>query len=313
MPVSLSRTACGQYLMVLVCLLALALPLSAEEYQGIARVIVTSGEVVAEAEGEPPRELDRRAKLHMGDTVRTGSDGQVQLRFVDDAIVALSENSELVIEQYRYQHDGRSDRAVMRLVNGGFRTVTGRLSKTSPDAYELKTALGSIGIRGTNYQVALHNERMAVAVWSGGVRVSNGAGSLDLGGDVAFRFGVVPGPDRAPRGRLQIPDALRKGMPIQSPADVEEMADLGGVDLGLYSATLDLGGTDLLNDDGLSSDSLLEASISETMELTDNAVEETFDQLDETTDLFDSVTLERENEPTLDLKEGLDRDLPLAR
>lgn len=41
------------------------------------------------------------------------------------------------------------------LLKGGLRTITGAIGKRKPDAYQLRTTVATIGIRGTNYGVLL--------------------------------------------------------------------------------------------------------------------------------------------------------------
>ena len=59
--------------------------------------------------------------------------------------------SRLVIEDYQHRGDPDTDRSFLRLVKGGFRTVTGVIGKDNRDAYRVSTPVATIGIRGTDY------------------------------------------------------------------------------------------------------------------------------------------------------------------
>ena len=90
----------------------------------------------------------------------TGAQSNAQLRFSDNALVALKPDSEFRIEAYAFtgNTDG-SERAVFRLVRGGFRTVTGQVGQVNRDTYQVLTTQATIGIRGTHYQLQICGAR----------------------------------------------------------------------------------------------------------------------------------------------------------
>jgi len=98
---------------------------------------------------------------------------------------------------------------VSRLLQGGFRTITGLISKRHPEAYRVETPVATIGVRGTQYEVALA-EGLDVGVLAGRVVVENPAGRIELGAEMPFRFARVSAPDRPPVGQLLPPPALRQ-------------------------------------------------------------------------------------------------------
>lgn len=129
---------------------ALALVASFAQAQA-GRVVLSVGDVVAVRGAERVR-LAAGANVSSGDAVVTGADSHAQIRFADDALVALKPDTEFRIEQYVY--NGRADgneRAVFRLVRGGLRTVTGQIGKVDHDRYSVITTQATIGIRGTHY------------------------------------------------------------------------------------------------------------------------------------------------------------------
>jgi len=65
----------------------------------------------------------------------------------------------------------------MELLKGGLRSVTGAI-KSEKGNYKLKTPIGSIGIRGTHYEIEIINGEVFVAVWEGAVDIS-----IDVGVD----------------------------------------------------------------------------------------------------------------------------------
>ncbi len=131
----------------------MVLAASVSQAQSVARVIVSVGDVNAIRTGTT-LPLKFGAELQSGDSLRTGPESYVQLRFSDGAIVALRSDTEFRIDNFRYNGvaDGL-ERAFFSLVKGGFRTVTGIIGKRNKTNYTVQTSVSSIGIRGTHFNI----------------------------------------------------------------------------------------------------------------------------------------------------------------
>ena len=144
------RSASVAWLVALVALLAASSALAQ-----VGRVVLSVGDVALVRGAERVR-VSAGANVAIGDAVVTGADGHAQIRFSDEALVALKPGSEFRIEAYSYagRADG-SERAVFRLVRGGFRTLTGQIGQVNRDTYQVLTTQATIGIRGTHYQLEI--------------------------------------------------------------------------------------------------------------------------------------------------------------
>ena len=103
---------------------------------------------------------------------------------MDSALLTLNENSALSIDQYSFTGAGGSqDKVLMRLVRGGFRTVTGAIGKKNKDDYQVETPLASIGIRGTIFTAQLNpgGDVLTVSVQEGDVSVTVGDQLVTIG------------------------------------------------------------------------------------------------------------------------------------
>jgi len=101
------------------------------------------------------RALSKGDTVFEGETVITGKNAAVQLRMVDKAIIAVRPNSRLKIDLYRF--DGKrddSERAVLHLIKGAIRSITGLIGHTNKQNYKIKTETANIGIRGTDHEPA---------------------------------------------------------------------------------------------------------------------------------------------------------------
>jgi FecR protein len=234
-PFPLTRSAVAMATVVLLALLA------TDALAQAARVVLAVGDVTL-VRGTERTRLTAGTTVNTGDTVQTGAQGNAQLRFSDNALVALKPDSEFRIEAYAFNgtSDG-SERAVFRLVRGGFRTVTGQVGQVNRDTYQVLTTQATIGIRGTHYQLLVcgvgqcrdsESSTPAPAGLYGGVfegRVAvTGRGITDEYGQREFFFV----PDDQPPQRLIGPPLFladqQSGRPVTSgpTGDRATMADL---------------------------------------------------------------------------------------
>ena len=138
----------ARWLVTLIACLA-----SASALAQAGRFVLAVGDVAVVRGAERVR-ASAGANVGVGDAIVTGNDGHAQVRFADDALVAIKPGSEFRIEAYNF--NGRADgteRAVFRLVRGGFRTLTGQIGQVNRDTYQVLTTQATIGIRGTHYQL----------------------------------------------------------------------------------------------------------------------------------------------------------------
>ncbi len=144
-------------------LIALALAIPATLYStemtqedGVGRVVLSSGQLMARAADGSERRLQRRSPVHAGETIVAGSNAFAQIRFSDGGLVSLRSGSEFRIDEYQFngKEDG-SEKATFSLLKGGLRTISGRIGKTNKQNYRMNTPVATIGIRGTHYGARL--------------------------------------------------------------------------------------------------------------------------------------------------------------
>ena len=196
-------------------LLICSLALSANTFaQKAGLVLMAKGSVFATDDKGKKRALRRRSAIMQGDIISTEANGKLQIRFIDKALLTLKPNSKLDISAYQQaQTEGEGEEVVMNLITGGFRTITGSIGKGDKSAYTVKTPAASIGIRGTNYEVAQETGgNFVMAVWDGGITVSNDQGSMKLGQGGDYNF-VRVSSNSEPKGLDKAPDSLKTSTP----------------------------------------------------------------------------------------------------
>ena len=176
------------------------------------KTLLTRGDVTSNRVGRNIT-LKRRSSIYEKDEIKVGKDGRAQFRMIDQAIISLQENSVLQIKKYQFKEGDSSNSALLELLSGGLRTITGAIGKGNKKAYELRTPLATIGIRGTDYEVEIVSNGMYVAVWDGVIhlraRLRNGCNIL-LGRSKPFMFIFI---DRLGKctGLDEVPDVFREG------------------------------------------------------------------------------------------------------
>ena len=205
------------------------------------KVIFAKGPVSAER--EPPVPLAKGDAVLTADTVVTGEAARAQLLMLDGAKVAIRPNSRLLIEEFLFPsgevaEDGKpvasasGDRVVFRLIKGGFRSITGAIGKDKEDEYEVRTPVGVLGIRGTDYTVVLcqgdcdsatevgdspMQDGLHINVAAGIVVFSNEFGDFDV---TAGNSIVIPLADRRPQ-RVGAPQGGGEEDTDEEPTDEE--------------------------------------------------------------------------------------------
>jgi hypothetical protein len=129
-------------------------------------------EASAETEGAN-RVLQVGGDIFIGDLVTTGGKGNVQIRFSDRTELVVGPNSSLVIEDYLLREDGSAGKFAVNALSGTFRFVTGGAAK---DRYLTRTPTGTVGVRGTAFDLNVVEDHTSLLLIEGAVRMCNLAG-----------------------------------------------------------------------------------------------------------------------------------------
>jgi len=207
---------------------ALRIPVSMLlEQAAEAEVLHAHGEVWVEREGAERVALSAATLLRAGDTVVTGAQSSMSLRFADGARTQLGPNGRLRLE--RHVRLGRSGRAEtrLRLDAGSAETqvppgpaaagaAPAAAGARAAPRLELRTPVVNLGVRGTEFRSRVDGPRVTAEVLQG--RIAAGAQPVEAGfGTVATSAGVAP-----PRPLLRAPDlaglpARVERVPLQLP------------------------------------------------------------------------------------------------
>src|SRR6516165_3325567 len=99
--------------------------------------------------------------------VRTAADSDARFVLRDDTNLMLGPSSTLKLDRTVFDDPKAGDIAI-KLTSGAFRFVTGHSNK---DAYEIKTPIATIGVRGTVFDAQIQRGRNRIFLVSGEVNV----------------------------------------------------------------------------------------------------------------------------------------------
>ena len=136
-----------------------------------------TGDVRAAVGAAAPASVAKDQRLVPGTTVTTGAGAQAVIRFDDGHAVVLNENSEFRVNQYIFDKDRpQSDNIAMQILKGAMRSVSGLIATRNRTAFALLAPQATIGIRGTDFMIALVNPAY-LSVLQGSIGVTNAAGA----------------------------------------------------------------------------------------------------------------------------------------
>lgn len=124
--------------------------------RSIARIVFKRGDITATDYLDRLRTLELNGAIYEGDTIITGAEAYTVLVFRDKSRITLEESTKFRIDELRFEESDKAKAgasALFSLLRGGLRTVTGLIGKTNPDKYRMRTAVATMGIRGTGYDV----------------------------------------------------------------------------------------------------------------------------------------------------------------
>lgn len=140
-----------------VALLFCVLLCSGTSWAETSAAVVTSltGTLAALKQDGSTRILSRESRVESGDTLSTQEGTFARIKFTDGGEVVLRPNSMFKVNNYGFdQQQPKQDSFFVSLLKGGARFVSGLIGKRgNQDAYNMKTATATIGIRGTDYTV----------------------------------------------------------------------------------------------------------------------------------------------------------------
>ena len=147
-PSAFRRSLTGLAIMLLL-VLCLQTPALAASTDPIGQVVSMTGSVTAGLPDGDSRALDLDSPVHAGEVLVTGPASNVEIRLLDETILAQGPDSTITLDDYVFSTDSSASKLLFKMGTGTFRFLTGEIVKQNPGAFKLETPMTQIGIRGT--------------------------------------------------------------------------------------------------------------------------------------------------------------------
>jgi hypothetical protein len=118
----------------------------------IAQVKTVSGQVYIQRGGARVT-VKAGDALFEQDTIDTGADGTIGITFTDNTVMSAGPNSEVALEEYRFDSNNFNGSMLTDLRKGTLSMVSGDIAKSSPASMKVKTPAAILGVRGTHFVV----------------------------------------------------------------------------------------------------------------------------------------------------------------
>ena len=123
----------------------------AQEAGKVSRI---SGQATITSASNQTKELKRDDAVSVGDTISTTKDAQVMVRMKDNSSLLVRAESKIKIDAFQFENKP-TDNAKTSVVAGTLRAVSGQIGKGQPDNVKYEAGTATIGIRGTDIELAI--------------------------------------------------------------------------------------------------------------------------------------------------------------
>ncbi len=106
----------------------------------------SGGQAIKAVEGTP---------LKVSDVIRTGANGSVGITLKDNTVMSFGPSTRFTLEEYLFAPAKGDLKLGGRLASGSLHYVSGLIAKAKPEAVNVKTPTGTIGVRGTRFVVVV--------------------------------------------------------------------------------------------------------------------------------------------------------------
>ena len=130
----------------------------------VGRVAIQQGTTTALRENGDSINLSIGNPIYEKDTLLTGSDGKLQIFFIDKSILTIGPSSRIVIDKFIFDPQTSFGQFIGTSTKGTFRMITGAISHRFPDKVKIQTPVATIGIRGCLFAWCLENDGQSLTL-----------------------------------------------------------------------------------------------------------------------------------------------------
>lgn len=122
----------------------------------VGEVSYSLGVLIGQFEGEKAQLKGKGQSIGEGETLSTGDNSYAIIELSDGTRMTLRPNTVFKVDQLNT--NAGEENALLSLLKGGFRAITGSISKRPGNSYKITTTVATIGIRGTEFDARICTE-----------------------------------------------------------------------------------------------------------------------------------------------------------
>lgn len=140
---------------IVVCI-NLLLPVNALAKDDAGKVLRVTGRATVTTQQGEIKQISKGTKLRPTEIVSTSARSYVRMKMEDSSYIMVRPDSRMVIDEFKFNKKKPAEnKSFFSLLKGGFRAVTGLIEDKKK--YRYRTAVATIGIRGTDFSVRICN------------------------------------------------------------------------------------------------------------------------------------------------------------
>jgi len=145
-------------LMCLMGCLLLGLGMSASLMaQEAGKIMRVTGKATVSSASNQTKDAAKDDLINAGDTITSSKESQVLIRMKDNSSLLVRADSKIKIAAFQFENKP-TDNAKTTVIAGTLRAVSGSIGKGQPDNVKYEAGTATIGIRGTDIEVAIVEE-----------------------------------------------------------------------------------------------------------------------------------------------------------
>jgi FecR protein len=162
--------------------------------------VLSAAKTVQASGNNGARILTKGADIFFMDRLTTNATGAGEFLFSDGTKLAVGPSASLTVDAFVFKNKSSFQKLGLSAAKGTFRWISG----SSPSsAYRIRTPLGTMGIRGTAFDVTIRNGRVYIALISGQAKFCTGSSCQSLTRNCDYV--------EASGGKLSKPKPIRSG------------------------------------------------------------------------------------------------------
>jgi hypothetical protein len=152
-------------------------PIAANAQTSAASVVGLLGQCLVERGGSAAP-LKLGDAIAASDTITVPADGKLKLRMSDGSVISFAAGTKMTIAAYQADSAGHRQTTQLSLAQGLLRAVVAPVDH--PSTFEVSTAVGTAGVRSTDWFIEAKPGSVQVGVLAGSVVLRSGATGRDV-------------------------------------------------------------------------------------------------------------------------------------